>query len=114
MGNNKQLINWNYYEGKTFMELDPLAKSILRTLKFDWIMRPVSPDSRTEYKFVWRFGQDNVGYLLEADMLENGDAYALIKASRLNSKDVLHRLTSPFRVCNDQLGDDAVFGEYKG
>ena len=111
---NEKLINWNYYVGKTFKELDPLAKSILRTLKFDWIMRPVSPDSKTEYKFVWRFGEDGVGYYLEADMLENGDAYALIKANRLSSKDVLHRLDSKFRVCNDKLGDDSVFGDYKG
>ena len=114
MENNKQLINWDFYVGKTFKELTSLEKAIIRTLKFDWIMRPTSPDTKTDYKFVWRFGEDNKGFYLEADMDNNKDANELIRASSLNSRDVLTRLTSPFRICDDKLGDDAVFGDYKG
>ena len=114
MEKNKQLINWDFYEGKTFRELTSLEKAVIRTLKFDWIMRPVNPATKTDYKFVWRFGQDEVGYLLEADMDNNKDANDLIRAKSLNSRDVLTRLTSHFRICDDNLGDDAVFGDYKG
>ena len=111
---NDKLINYNYFAGKRFNELSPLEKVILRVLKFDWVMRPTKPDSRDEFKFVWRFGEDGVGYYLEADMEETQDAYKLIHSKRIDARDVLEKLTSPFRICTDDPRDDnIVFGEYK-
>ena len=111
---NEKLINWNYYVGKKFMELDTLARGIIRTLQFDWIMRPVD-EKKNEYKFIWRFGTDKEGYLLEADMEETRKAYEIIKAGKINSKDVLPNLTSPFRICTDKLDEnEGILGDYNG
>lgn len=110
---NVKLINYEYYVGKRFDELNPMERVILRMLKFDWVLRPVKPDSKDEFKYVWRFGEDGVGYYLEADMLESQDAYKLISSKSIDSRDVLKKLTSTFRICTDDPNDDRMLGSYK-
>ena len=112
---NEKLINYDYYVGKNFKELNSLEKAILRVLQFDWIMRPTTPETKTEYKFVWRFGNNEEGYLLEADMEETETAYKIIHSGKINSRDVLHNLSSTFRKCTDTVKEnESMFGDYNG
>lgn len=111
--NNIRLINYEYFVGKRYRQLTSLERVILRQLRFDWVLKPVNQDSDAELKYVWRFGEDNVGYYFEADMPVN-DAIALIKSGSINSKDVLTKLTSAFRVCDDDAEHYKIIEKYNG